>query len=191
MWTLDFIHHPPGPRHHSHALPGLCFYESGCPSPISYLGSWTVLRQDLYHLASTLANTDGLPSSPSQYSDQYWWHAEGRPSSDLRHLASTLTNTDDILKVDLRLLASTLTNTDDILKVDLRHLASTLTNTDDILKVAPRHLASTLTNTDDKADDFTRGRSVASNRLLTPRHWVMIDDDNFIPRQVDDLQIDT
>ena len=28
-----------GPRHHSHALSGLCFYELGCPSPISYLWS--------------------------------------------------------------------------------------------------------------------------------------------------------
>ena len=43
-----------------------------------------VTRQELYHLASTPANTDGLLVS------------------DLRHLASTLTNTDDILKVDLR-----------------------------------------------------------------------------------------
>ena len=175
MWTLDFIHHSPRSSSSLSCFLSLYFYESGCPLPISYLGSWQSFAEPsivpepfptcIYVRSDCLAYTRTVPD---MYIRQVRLSCVTR--QDLYHLASTLANTDGLLASDLCHLASTLTNTDDIPKVYPCHLASALTNTDDIPKVDPCHLASALNNTDDEADDFTRGRSVASNRLLTRRH---------------------
>lgn len=88
-------------------------------------------------------------------------------------------------------LASISNNTNNMLKINLCHLASSLIITDDILKVVSYHLTSILTNTDDKANNFTRKRLVTANQLLTLYYWVIIENNSFIPQQVDNLQIYT